>query len=113
MEKVIIRNMENSYKIFNLSHQKVCVKAGRCICDPKTGLCSSLHLAANNQAVVVTEALCLKEIRDEIEAKKLVVYKFKRGQRNVEQLKQETPKQIAEQKTENRKPARGRQSKSR
>jgi len=79
MKRIDILNTEKVPRRYNLPHQEVCVKSGRCICDPKTGACASLHIPARNRARHVEEAvLFAEEIRQAVEDNRLIVYPSKR-----------------------------------
>lgn len=79
MKRIDILNTEKVPRHYNLPHQEVCVKAGRCMCDPRTGACASLHIPARSRARHVEEAvLFAEEIRQAVEDNRLIVYPSKR-----------------------------------
>lgn len=79
MERIDIQNVGRMPRCFNLPHQEVCVKAGRCLCDAKTGACSSLHILAQQRARDVDAAVLLSsEVRDAVESNSLIVFASKR-----------------------------------
>ena len=97
MERIDIQNTEMVPRHYNLPHQEVCVKAGRCICDSKTGACASLHIPAADRARHVDQAvLFAEEIRQAVDDNKLIVYASKQGipqsQKQIVEMKQENKK---------------------
>jgi hypothetical protein len=72
MKKVIVRNLGKQMRSFVLTHQDVCVKAGRCFCN-KNGTPMSVHVPALRKVPVVAEACYAPDIKKALKAKRITL----------------------------------------